>query len=344
VTADAGTHERRALGWFALGAVLLIAWIVHPFATGLLLGALMGFTVDPMYRRLAHRTGRPFLASIVTVIASAVVIVGCAAGFVSLFVTKLLASIEAVRTELEPGGKIPDWVDTTTRWLSHAGISPESVTARLRATAESVGTRLAGSAGQFASGTFLVLLASFFALLTMHAVLVHWKRMVAAVEIVSPLQPEHTRDLLEEFRRVGRTTLLGTLLTGIAQGLLAGTGFWMTGVPEPLFLGIATAIASLVPAVGTLLVWVPAGLYLYSTGSPVAAILELLWGALVVVGVSDYVIRPRLVGDEAMPALLTFLSLFGGLEVMGLSGLIVGPVVMALAVAVLRLQAGTSTK
>lgn len=69
------------------------------------------------------------------------------------------------------------------------------------------------------------------------------------------------------------------------------------------------------------------------------AIAELLWGALVVVGFSDYVIRPRLVGAETMPALLTFLALFGGLEVLGLKGLIVGPVLMALAVAVLRLYA-----
>ncbi len=68
-------------------------------------------------------------------------------------------------------------------------------------------------------------------------------------------------------------------------------------------------------------------------------IVELLWGALVVVGFSDYVIRPRLVGDEEMPMILTFLALFGGLEVMGMIGLIAGPVIMALAVAVLRLYA-----
>jgi predicted PurR-regulated permease PerM len=68
-------------------------------------------------------------------------------------------------------------------------------------------------------------------------------------------------------------------------------------------------------------------------------VVELAWGALVVVGFTDYVIRPRLVGDEGMPAILTFLGLFGGLEVLGLPGLIAGPVLMALAVAVLRLYA-----
>jgi predicted PurR-regulated permease PerM len=68
-----------------------------------------------------------------------------------------------------------------------------------------------------------------------------------------------------------------------------------------------------------------------------AAIAELLWGALIVVGLSDYVIRPRLVREETMPALLVFIALFGGLEVMGLDGLIIGPVIMGLSLAVLRL-------
>ena len=107
---------------------------------------------------------------------------------------------------------------------------------------------------------------------------------VKAVEVVSPLQPAYTRVLLSEFRRVGRLTLSGTVVTGLVQGALATIGFWITGVPQATFFGIATALASLVPAIGTLIVWVPAGLYLFLTGHPAAASLELLWGALVVVG------------------------------------------------------------
>jgi predicted PurR-regulated permease PerM len=161
--------------------------------------------------------------------------------------------------------------------------------------------------------------------------------MVEGFVVLSPLEPRHTRELLAEFRRVGRMTISGTVLTGLAQGLLAALGFWFTGVPQPIFFGFATALASLIPAVGTMLVWVPAGLYLLAVHHPVAGIIELAWGALCVVGLSDYLIRPRLVGDEAMPALMVFVALFGGLEVFGLPGLIVGPVLMALAVAVLRL-------
>ena len=87
------------------------------------------------------------------------------------------------------------------------------------------------------------------------------------------------------------------------------------------------------------MVWIPAGVFLFATGHPGWGITELIWGALIVVGFSDYVIRPHLVGGETLPVLLVFIALFGGLEVFGLGGLIVGPIVVSLAVAVLRLYA-----
>jgi predicted PurR-regulated permease PerM len=331
--------QNRALGWLAVGAVLAIAWLAHPVAFGMLLGALLAFTLEPVYELLARRTGRPFAASLATVMATATLIVALLAGFVSLFVTRAIAFANDVREALRPGGVLTAQVDTVSGWLGRVGISAASITSRLAAAAEGIASRLGAIAGSLASGTFGVLLGLFFALLTMHVVLRHWQRMVSAVASVVPLDPKDTRALLGEFRRVGRLTLLGTVVTGVAQGVLAGLGFWITGVPQATFFGIATALASLVPAVGTLLVWIPAGLFLLATGHPGRAISELIWGALIVVGFSDYVIRPRLVGGETMPVLLVFIALFGGLEVFGLTGLIVGPLVVSLAVAVLRLYA-----
>jgi predicted PurR-regulated permease PerM len=331
--------ERRALAWLAVIAILAIAWLALPFATGLLLGALLAFTLEPIYQTLVRRTGRPFVASLTTVMASAVIILGVLAGFVSLFVTQAAGFTNAVREQLHARGTLTAWVETATRWLERFGVSTASLTGRLEAGVGELASRSAALAGSLASGTFTALLGLFFALLAMHLVLRHWPRMVSALVLVSPLDAEYTQLLLGEFRRVGRMTVYGTVLTGLAQGTLAAVGFWITGVPQAVFFGIATALASLLPAVGTLLVWVPAGLYLFASGHPAKAITELIWGALVVVGFSDYVIRPRLVGDETMPTLLVFIALFGGLEVLGLSGLITGPVIMALAVAVLRLYA-----
>jgi predicted PurR-regulated permease PerM len=143
--------------------------------------------------------------------------------------------------------------------------------------------------------------------------------------------------VLAEFQSVGKEVFIGTLLTGIAQGVLAGIGFAIAGVPEAALLGALTAVASLVPVIGTLLIWVPAGVLLIAAGHPVAGIFELSWGALVVGVFSDYVLRPKLVGGKGhIPTLLTFISLFGGVEVFGLMGLVLGPVIASVALAVLR--------
>jgi predicted PurR-regulated permease PerM len=92
--------------------------------------------------------------------------------------------------------------------------------------------------------------------------------------------------------------------------------------------------------VGTALVWVPAGIFLIATGHAAGGMMELVYGAVVVVGVSDYILRPWLVGGHGeMPALLTFASLFGGVEVFGLVGLILGPLLMSIALALLRIYA-----
>jgi predicted PurR-regulated permease PerM len=332
-------NERRALAWVAFGAVAVIAWLARPFATGLLLGALMGFALRPANDSLARRTGRPLLAALGVMIAATVIIVGALAGFVTIFITRAVALANTVKEQLAPGGAITGWVDAASRWLGRFGVPTESLPERLRAVAGEVASRSAGIAAAFASSTFGLFLGLLFAILAMYAVLRYWPQMVTAVIGVSPLRPDYTQALLEDFERVGRTTLSGTVITALAQGTLAAVGYSITGVPDSLFFGVATALASLVPAVGTLLVWIPVGVYLFATGHPTMAIVELLWGALVVVGVSDYVIRPRLVAESGTPALLTFVALFGGLEVMGLPGIIVGPIIMALAIAVLRLYA-----
>ena len=198
-----------------------------------------------------------------------------------------------------------------TEWLGQLGFSPANLTDRLRDAATNIASQSASFAAAGFSATASTLLGSFFTLLAMHVTLLHWSLAVGKLEALLPLRPEHTRALLAAFRRAGRATLLGTVVTGLVQGALAAIGYWATGVPEPAFFGIATAIASIVPAVGTLLVWVPAGVYLLLSGHVAWGVVELAWGLLVVVGFSDYVIRPRLVGDEDMPLILTFIAMFG---------------------------------
>jgi predicted PurR-regulated permease PerM len=223
---------------------------------------------------------------------------------------------------------------------SRLGVPATELTTRAHALAESTAAGAATVAEIIIAATASSALALLFAMLSMHFILRNWQAIALGAQETFPLRPDYTAGLLAEFRTVGRSTLLGTIGTGVAQGLLATFGFWISGVPEPLFFGAAAAVASLVPGIGATLVWAPVGIVLILVGQPGHGILELIWGALVVGVLADYVIRPRLVGGAGhLPSLVTFAALLGGVQVFGLKGLIIGPVLMSLAIAVLRLYA-----
>jgi predicted PurR-regulated permease PerM len=329
--------ERRTLGWLAVAATALVLWLAWPFAVALLLGTLTAFTIEPAFHWLARRTRRPTLSGVLVVAATGIVVVSSAFVFVSLFVSRLVEFTIGARDALRPGGALATSATTTTEWLNRYHINTSSLLSRLEEGLGEIASKSATVAAAVASVTASALLGLFFALLAMYVVLRYWPKLVSGVVSVSPLEERHTREVLEEFRRAGRTTLAGTVVTGLAQGAFAAIGYWISGVPQPAFFGAATAVASLVPAVGTLLVWVPAGLYLFFTGHATRAVVELVWCSSTVIALSDYVVRPKLVGDEGTPAILTFIALFGGLEIFGLAGLLVGPILMSIAISTLRL-------
>jgi predicted PurR-regulated permease PerM len=339
VDTELAREERHALGWAALAAVALIVWLMRPVGMGMLLGALMAFTFQPIYERILRRWPAP-LAAIATVFGSTLTIALTFGGLIWLLVRDGTMLGQRFLASLGPGGGTRQVLASLAHVTSKAGITVSDLEAKARALIDSAVARAASIAEAIASTTAGILLALFFLMLTMYFILRQWPLVSATAQDTLPLQPQYTRKLIEEFRRVGRTTLLSTVLTGFVQGTLATIGYFIVGLPYPLFFGALTTLCSPVPGVGTMLVWVPAGIVLILLGHPVRGVVLLAWGVLVVTGIPDYVIRPRLVGHKSeMPALLTFASLFGGVAVLGLKGLILGPVFMALAIAVWRIYA-----
>ena len=337
--------ERRALAWLALGAVLVIMWLTKPVGLGVLLGALTAFCLEPIYKRLVVRYERPRVVAVGLVVATGIVIMGALTGLVWIFVNKGVNFGQKAVSSLSAGGSATGIIDAVATKLEPLGVKREMIVERLRHTISNATQHASDAAGAVASITTEVgrvtgevLLAVFFLLLTAHLILRRWNAFLLRAQAAFPLRPDYTQALFEEFRKVGRATLQGTLVTGIAQGVLAGIGFLIVGFSDWAFFGAATAVASLVPAIGTLILWVPAGIFLLVTDHVGAGIFIFAWGTFMVVGLSDYVIRPRLVGgDEKTPELFTFAALLGGVEVIGLEGLIVGPILMSLSLAVIRI-------
>jgi predicted PurR-regulated permease PerM len=337
---DSARAERRALSVFAVIAITAIVWIARPVGIGILLGTLFAFSLQPFYERLAERTRRPAVTAMGCVIVSTVGLLGTLGGLSSLLIARGAVMASALIDSLAPGGMLRQLAEKFAARLGPLQFKPDELSVKLRDAAAELASQAATIAALIATTTFDILLTLFFAMMTLSFMLVRWKDLALRAENMLPIRPRYTRALLEEFQRVGRTTLLGTVVTGLAQGVFAALGYWITGVPEAAFFGAVTAVASLVPGVGTLLVWVPAGIFLIATGHPGMGVLEMAWGSVVVVGISDYIIRPRLVGGHGtMPPLLTFAALFGGVEVFGLAGLILGPLIMSVSYVVLKIFA-----
>ena len=327
----------RALGFLAVAAFAALVWLALPVGVGLFLGVLLAFTLQPIYGRLRARRWRAGVSALVCSLGATMLVAGVVVGFAVLSITRGVALVSSLPALLAPGGALREFVTSSTARLSPVHVNAAALWSKLEEGAMSLGSRMAGFAADGAGFALGGLLTMFFMTLATYFALLHWKELVHRAELILPFEPRHTRALLDQFRTIGRQVLRGTVVTGFVQGVLAGIGYWLTGAPEPVFFGALTAVASLVPGVGTALVWVPIGIYRTLTGHVGAGVAELIYGALVVGILSDYVIRPRLVGrDEGIPAIFTFVSIFGGVQVFGLIGLVVGPIIVTLSVAVLR--------
>jgi predicted PurR-regulated permease PerM len=181
----------------------------------------------------------------------------------------------------------------------------------------------------------------FVMLYSTYFLLVHGRELLAQVMSLVPLRPQQKEVLVDKFLSVSRATLKGTLVIGVVQGGLAGLAFAVAGIGGAAFWGAVMAVLSVIPGVGTALVWVPAVLYLFATGQNMAAIGLLLWCAIVV-GTIDNILRPVLVGkDTEMPDILVLFGTLGGLSLFGAVGFVIGPVIAALFLAVWRMYSDT---
>ena len=155
------------------------------------------------------------------------------------------------------------------------------------------------------------------------------RKMAERMMSLSPL-PQHLNvSISSDILRSLRTTMKGTILLATLQGILGGVGFWVAGVPNSPFWGTLMVFSSVVPIVGIALVWVPAVIYLLIVGSTISAVL--LGVFCLLVGLScDNILRPKLLGSErGIHPLLTFFSVLGGLNVYGMVGLFIGPLILA---------------
>jgi predicted PurR-regulated permease PerM len=329
--------QRVALGVLMGLAFVAVAWISAPLLVGLVLGTVMGFTAQPLHGRLCVWMGerRPLAAAFATLLGGLTIVGGSALVF-WILAPQLRATVELVQREVLSGFRTPLGARTT-RLLDALGLPQEVVAARLRDELGRASDVIARGAGALVEASAGALLTFVVGLWTMFYVLRDWPRIATRLEHLLPLHPRHTRALVDEFRHVGRQAFVGAVASAVIQGGLAALGFALFGVPQAIAWGALLAILSFIPVFGAPLVWIPAALWLLSTGHLVRAILLTSWSLVLVMAANDYVVRPRLVGRGEGHPLLMLVAIIGGISVFGIAGLIVGPVIMSLFVATARI-------
>jgi len=147
---------------------------------------------------------------------------------------------------------------------------------------------------------------------------------------VSPLDKPKEKVLTKQFTDITNSLIYGQVIIGVVQGILAGIGLFIFGVPNALVLALVATLASVIPIIGPGLVWVPITIYLFIIGSPGAAIGYLIYNFVVVFAFADNILRYQIVSKRArVPPVLVLVGMIGGLFIFGVLGLIIGPLILA---------------
>jgi predicted PurR-regulated permease PerM len=338
--------KSQAPGFYVLLglSVLLMGYVCWPFRVPLFLAAVLATGLSPLHARVtkALRGQEEASAGLLT-LGVLVVIVAPLTVILSVLVHQAVGGVALVRdtlgissmSQLQANALPPEARERIDHLLSLVHLNRaqlEPMLAGLGGFAEKTAPLALEASGRALLEAIVMLFGLFF-------FLVRGRSLLTWLVDVTPLEEMQTQELIDEFRKVSRAALVGTLATALIQGTTSTLGYAFFKLPEPLFFGLLTAVAAFVPVVGTALIWVPAAVWLWLAGSHGAAVGLVVWCMVLVVG-AEHIAKPFILkGQVEMHMGLIFLSLLGGIAMFGLIGILAGPVTVAFFLAMTRMYA-----
>ncbi len=320
---------------------LAFSWLVAPYFSAILWGIVAAILFAPLYNRLLRRlNGRANLAAGLTLLLIVAVVIVPAIGLGMALVNEAATfyqriesgQIDFARILLRLQTGLPEWATNLLRRSGFASLAEARAT--LSAGISTALQAIAAQALSFGQGAFKFIASLGVMLYLTYFLLRDGEAVRTRVTEAIPLRAAQRDALVRNFTVVIRATVKGSIVVGILQGLVGGLVLWALGIQGALLWGVLMGVFSLVPAVGTGLIWVPMAVYLLATGSMWEGAVLVFCG-IFVIGLIDNLLRPVLVGhDTRMPDFVVLISTLAGLELFGLSGFIVGPTIAALFMAV----------
>ncbi|HYO62306.1 MAG TPA: AI-2E family transporter [Pyrinomonadaceae bacterium] len=329
--------------WIALLVVTAVAlylcWrMLEPFIEVLLWAVVLVIVFYPIHRRIEARLNSPGWSAVLS----------CLLVIVTLLVPLTLVTLMvvneatgAVQYLQQSAASLLDANSPVTgplrRWLEqyvdiNRLLSQEELVKRVQGMSGQIANRTIG----YVSGLVGVVVEVFFVIFTMYYLFRDGERLRHALYGVLPLEKRRAREIFERTRDVISASVYGVLVIATIQGILGGLAFWILGLPSPLLWGVVMLFFSMIPMLGSFIVWVPAAAYLAATGHWGKALMLAVWGGLVIGSVDNF-LRPKLVGEKTrLHELLIFFSVLGGLQLFGVLGIVLGPVVVAITLALIE--------
>ena len=322
------------------GVTLAFLWILTPFFGAVFWAMALALLFNPVFQWLRHRMGgRATLAALVTLLIVLVIVIMPLTLIASSLVVDITTYLQRARAgEIDFRGYLQHVVDAIPQWarvwLDRFGLGNlESIWEKISSSVLQGGQLLATRVLEIGQNTFQFLVNVVVTMYLLFFLLRDGVPLARMLRDAVPLAPQHTRYLLQKFTTVVRATVKGNVLVAMAQGLLGGLALWALGIGGAVFWGVVMAFLSLLPAVGAALVWAPVAIYLAATGQLWQAAALTAWGVLVI-GLSDNVLRPLLVGkDTKLPDYVVLVTTLGGMSLFGINGFVIGPTIAAMFVA-----------
>ena len=335
--------NKSVLGLMVIAISTLFFSMISQFMMAIFLAGLFSAMAHPVYRHLNYRfKGSRHLASITTLLLMVVVVLIPLMFLVAIIVGQAIDVGQTVTPWVRQYVEQPDQVSVFLQKLPfYEELLPyrEIILEKLGKLVGSISNLIVNGLSSATLGTANFLFMTFVFLYTMYFFQMDGDKLIRKILYYLPLDSDDENLMLEKFTSVTRATLKGSLLIGILQGGLAGAAFAVAGIDNAVFWATVMGVLSIIPSIGSALVWGPACAILIMQGN-VGAGVGLLIFCAIVVGSLDNLLRPILVGkDTRMHELMIFFGTLGGIMMFGIAGIFIGPLIASLFITIWELYA-----
>ncbi|MEO8446205.1 MAG: AI-2E family transporter [bacterium] len=329
---------------FITGLMLYICWLMFaPFVSVILWSVILVIIFHPLYEKIFSKTKNHTISafatiavSLLTFIIPAFVIVTAAVNELSGISESAIPQIQQMMTDPEHS-KFANVYNYINQFVNLKDlIKPEDIKAFL----SKISSVMISASWSVIEGFFGVLIGILFAVFSMFYLLRDADKIVKDIPEILPFENSQAKELMSETSELISATIRGSLFIALIQGILAGIIFWILGIPSFVILGLLAMVFSLVPTGGTAFVTVPVIIILLASGEyGKAAILALY--ASVVIGMIDNFLLPKLIKQRVkINELYIFFSVIGGLQLFGIIGLFLGPIIFVIAIGLFKIFRG----